>query len=255
MAQKDNILEELKELNSGLGLAAQQNVYSVPDGYFDGLITRVMNRIKAMEAGNAVEEMGHLSPLLGRLSKQMPYVVPSNYFEGLATNVLTLVNNDEQSASEELRSISPLLGGLKKDLPYTVPQGYFENLTQKIVAKENKPVAKVVSLTNRKWFRYAAAAMVIGIVAITSFLIINARTDSPDKIFSRMEKDVKKMDETQKDNLVDFLDAGMTGEETAQVNNPAKTAEIKSLLQGISEEELKDFQEQTEDLEDVLTTD
>ena len=33
-----------------------------------------------------------------------------------------------------------------------------------------------------------------------------------------------------------------------------KSAEVKNLLQGISEDELKDFEEQTEDLGDVLMT-
>jgi hypothetical protein len=254
MAQKSNILQELTELNSSLTTAAQQNVYAVPDGYFDGLITRVLNRIKAMEAGNAAEEMGHLSPTLSGLSKQLPYTVPSNYFEGLAEKALATVSNDNQTAKEELETISPLLSGLKKNMPYAVPQGYFENLTQKIVAEENKPVAKVVSLTNRKWFRYAAAAMVIGIVAITAIFISN-RPKGAEKVMVQVKKDVKKMDVAQQDNLIDFLDAGMTGDETAQVDNDAKTAEIKTLLEGISEQELKDFQEQTEDLEEVLTTD
>jgi hypothetical protein len=254
MAQKDNILQELKELNSTLGVAAQQNVYSAPDGYFDGLIAQVFKRIKAMEAGNAAEEISHLSTTLSGLSRQMPYAVPSNYFEGLTEKTLMLVKSDDQTAKEELESISPLLGGLKKDVPFSVPQGYFENLVQKIVAEENKPAAKVISLTNRKWFRYAAAAMMIGIVAITGFLISNAPKGA-EKVMVEVKKDVKKMDEAQKDNLIDFLDAGMTGEETAQVNNPAKREEIKTLLQGISEEELKDFQQQTEDIEDMLTTD
>jgi uncharacterized membrane protein YgdD (TMEM256/DUF423 family) len=33
--------------------------------------------------------------------------------------------------------------------------------------KENKPAAKVVSITQRKWLRYAAAAMVIGILTFS----------------------------------------------------------------------------------------
>ena len=68
MTQKDHILQELKELNSSLVNLSQQNVYSVPVGYFDGLAAQVMKRIKALEAINAKEELNHLSPLLNSIS-------------------------------------------------------------------------------------------------------------------------------------------------------------------------------------------
>jgi hypothetical protein len=46
----------------------------------------------------------------------------------------------------------------------------------------------------------------------------------------------------------------MNGKETARINPDNKSNEVKDLLKGISDEELKDFQEQTEDIEDVLMT-
>lgn len=257
MTQKDNILQELKELNSSLA-GRHQNVYSVPDGYFEGLIAEVISRIKAMEAANAVEELGHLSPVLSAMSKEMPYSVPSNYFEGLAENAMAVTKSkDDLSAKEELETLSPLLCGLKKDLPYTVPQGYFENLTGRIIAEESKPVSrtKVISLTHRKWFRYAAAAVVAGLLIMAGLFYFDSKKLSGGRTLAKFTRDVKKMDETQKENLIDFIDAGMTGDETVQVNPGSKTDEIKDLLKGVSEEELKDFQEQTEDLEGVLITD
>jgi hypothetical protein len=261
MTQKDNILQELNELKSTLNLAARQNVYTAPAGYFDGLAAQVLSRIKAMEAADAAEELDHLSPVLKGMSKQIPYSVPSGYFEGLAENAIAAAKSTGlQTDKEELESISPLLSGLKKEMPYAVPQGYFESLTKNSIAEENKPVlstmrgAKVIPLTHRKWFRYAAAAVVAGLVAISGLLMFNTKEKTA-VILGKVEKDVKNMDETQKDNLADFIDAGMNGKETAQVNNAAKTSEIKSLLQGISEEELKAFEQQTEDLGEVLMTD
>ena len=62
------------------------------------------------------------------------------------------------------------------------------------------------------------------------------------------------MNDTQKDDLMDFIDAGMNGDETAQVNTDNKADEVKNLLKDVSDEELKDFQEQTEDVADVLMT-
>jgi hypothetical protein len=65
---------------------------------------------------------------------------------------------------------------------------------------------------------------------------------------------VKKLNETQKDNLIDFIDAGMNGNETAAVTQLKTTNDVKALLDGIPEQELRDFQEQTEDIQEVLLT-
>jgi hypothetical protein len=46
----------------------------------------------------------------------------------------------------------------------------------------------------------------------------------------------------------------MTGTETAQVSPDNQSTEIQKLLQDVSDEELKNFQEQSEDVEDVLMT-
>jgi hypothetical protein len=96
--------------------------------------------------------------------------------------------------------------------------------------------------------------VVAGLIAMTGLLIFNKK-EKTEIILAKVKKDVMKMDEVQKENLIDFIDAGMTGEETVQVNTSGKPDEIKDLLKGIPEEELKDFQQQTEDLEGVLITD
>jgi hypothetical protein len=255
MTQKDNILQELQELNSNL-INLQQNVYTVPAGYFDGLAEQVMSRIKAQEAKDAAEELSHLSPLLSKISKESSYSVPAGYFEGLAASVLNKIRegNDYQTAAEELESLSPMLSGLKKDLPYSVPAGYFDNLTEKTIAEENKPAAKVISFSSRKWIRYAAAAVVTGIIVLAGFLIFgnNGNGEPGSKIMAKISRDIKKMNTEQQDDLIDFIDAGMNGKETAQEKNTNKSAEIQDLLKGISDEELLDFQQQSEDIQAVL---
>lgn len=255
MTQKDNILQELKELNSSLAVITPLNSYSVPVGYFDGLAARVLNRIKAIEAENAKEEIAYLSPELSSIAKQMPYAVPHGYFETLAENALQSLQerNYYKAAKEETESLSPLLAGLKKEMPYSVPVGYFENLGKNISKEENKAAAKVISITSRKWFRYAAAAVVTGIIIMTGVLLTgNDKKELGGKALAKFTQDVKKMDDVQKDNLIDFID--LNNKETAQVDIGNKTDEVKTLLQGISEEELNDFQEQTEDMGDVLMT-
>jgi hypothetical protein len=249
MAQKDNILQELNELNSNLANLGAENVYAVPAGYFEGLAERVLNRIKAMNADTAGEELGYLSPLLKDISKKMPYSVPADYFEGLNHALLNSFRNNNQTVKEELESLSPLLSGLKKEMPYSVPQGYFDNLANPVT----RPETKVVSMVHRKWFRYAAAAVITGVIIMAGFLIFNNGNSEPgSKPMADVKKDLNKLNDTQKDNLIDFLDPGFNGTETVSISPGGKSDDIKELLKGVSDEELKEFKQQTEDIEEVL---
>jgi Sec-independent protein translocase protein TatA len=255
MTQKDNILQELSELKSNLINLNRQNIYSVPDGYFEGLAENMLKRVKAEEIANVADELSNLSPLLSSLSREMPYCVPSGYFETLSDSVLKTITTNDLSAKDELAAISPLLSSLQKENLFSVPEGYFENLAQ-VKQKENiKPATKVVSLTSRTWFRFAAAAVVTGIIILAGLLFFNTEKEPGGKALAKFTRDVKKMDEQQKNDIIDFFDAGLDGKETAQVNPDAKKSkEVKELLEGISDEELRDFQEQTEAIEEVLMT-
>lgn len=246
MAIDKNISQELNELGSSLLNTNNQPVYTVPAGYFEGLVDQVLGRIKALEVDSATEELAHLSPLLSGIGKTMPYHVPAGYFEEVEERMLYAMMPD-QSANEELETLSPLLAGLNKQMPFEVPQGYFD--TVGIPANEAQQPAKVIGFTTRKWFRMAAAAVVVGLVAFSSLFIIN-KTTSKDPM-RVAERDIRKMDEAQKENIEDFLDAGLNGEESARLNAD-QTNEIQKLLAGISEEELKAFEQTSEDMEDIL---
>jgi hypothetical protein len=243
MNENNHIQIELAELNSYLAGTGREQVYTVPAGYFEDLAGLVLKRIKALETDNASDEIATLSPALKALKGMNPYAVPAGYFESLESSSLS---EDHLSSKEEIRQLSPLLNSIDRNGPYTVPAGYFEN---------NKPQTKgkVISMFQARWFRMAVAAMIAGVFVLTGFYIFNGRiTDkAPMAKFSR---DVKKMDDAQKDNLIDFIDAGLTGKEQAKNNADIKTNEIRDLLHDIPESELKDFQEQTEDINDVLMT-
>lgn len=268
MAQKDNILQELAELKSRLAGVAIQNIYTVPDGYFEGLPAQMLKIIKAIEAADSVEELSYLSPMLNSISKQMPFTVPQGYFEGLQEKIMDFIGEGsdnqeslEQTSKEELETLSPLLSGLKKQMsarpghsdgPFSVPRGYFESLTEKLIPAENKPAAKVISLTHRKWFRYAAAAVIAGVIAMAGFLYTNNKTtNNPAKALVKFEKnlnkEIKKTSDKELDEFIQqFSDAGLNGEEKAN-NQP--DSEVKELLKDVSETELKEFLEETADTE------
>ncbi len=283
MAQNNNILQELRELESSLVNMAVQNAYSVPEGYFEGLAAQVLNRIKAMEATTAMEELhllspavsalpkqipysapvgyfealaensmqlireiglsaaeetAGLSPLLNGLDKQMPYTVPQGYFNGIEERMLKAVTGAEQTAKEELESISPLLSGLKKDMPFNVPQGYFENMAAG--KPEEKQTAKVITLSSKKWFKYAAAAILVGVIATTSILLIKKDTIDPDKnSFAWIEKNTKKVSTDEIENFVKLTDETLGQKEV--LVNADKLVEVKDLIKDIPEKDIQDF--------------
>jgi len=245
MAQNNNILQELHELKSFLADKNIQNVYSVPVGYFDGFAVNILNRIKALEAKNSSEELNYLSPMLNTISKEMPYSVPAGYFETCAENLMQVVreHGDYQTPKEELESLSPLLSGLKKQMPFSIPNDYFENLnTQPFVLSNTRSETKVVSITSRKWLRYAAAAVVSGIIVLAGFLYVQ-KTNDPVRSFARFEKKLDKEIKTTSDKelaefVKQFTDAGLSGDEKAQ-NSPKE--EVKNILEDVSDSELKDF--------------
>ncbi len=248
MTRKENILNELNELKSMLVTVNPENIYAVPAGYFEGLAELVLNRIKAMEAINAAEELSYLSPSLKNISRQMPYDVPAGYFEGLAEKTIRKVheNNVNQSSKEELETLSPLLSGLKKTMPYSIPEGYFENLAE----KRNKPVTKVVSFTHRSWFRYAAAAVVTGVVVLSGLIILNTRksVDPVKQPYAWVKKSIKEVDKAVIEDFVTLADEEYVARD-AVASGPVKPEEIKELMKDVSDKEIQDFLDETAGLE------
>jgi hypothetical protein len=245
MTQKDNILQELRDLHSSLVNAASQNIYQVPAGYFDGLAEQVLRRIKALEAVNAAEELNHLSPLLNSISKKMPYSVPSNFFDGLAESITGSVINEHQTPAEELETLSPLLSGLKKEMPYSVPMGYFETINTTTVIQ---PPAKVISITKQSWFRYAAAAVVTGFIIMAGFLVFNKQgnIDPKEKSFAWVEKSLNKVSTDDIDKFVELADEEAPVIASADASNEIKDKnEIKELIKDVSDKDLQDFLDET----------
>jgi hypothetical protein len=224
--------------------------YSVPAGYFEGLVAQVLNRIKAMEAQTATGELGYLSPVLSKLSRQLPYTVPAGYFEGLSEKALQIISAEkaELSAKEELETISPFLSGLKKEMPFSVPPGYFENIVAAVNKETAKPEVKVISIASRKWFRYAVAAVVVGVIATAGLLFINRDKVTADKdSYAWVKKNIKKV---STENLEEFV--GLSDDEKAIASVDTKIEqEVKDLVKDIPENEIQSLLNDTKILDDT----
>jgi len=214
--------------------ASRQNPYSVPVGYFDNLVDTILNKIKAAEGGSAKEELEFLSPLLGKLNKSNPYTLPAGYFEELPGNITEGAKAIEL-VNEELENLSELMSSLKTKKTYQAPQNYFAGLAEEILVKaKQQQSAKVISMNvGRKMLRYAAAAMVTGIIVIAGWFVMKPGTDP-----------LKNISDTELQEYVenqDGLDNSDSNEEFFELD----AADVKDMLADVSDEELQQYVEQT----------
>lgn len=239
MTNRNTILNELQDLGSTIAKISPQNLYEVPDGYFEGLANQILNRIKALEASSANEELEFLSQVLSGIPKENPFTVPDSYFENLSERLMQGIREhaDYQTSDEEISSLSPLLSSISKKSPYNVPAGYFDNLNTIV---ENKKEAKVISITSRKWYRVAVAAVIVGVVAIGGLLFINPKQIDPNKNPQAwVKKNVNK--NVSQEQLADFVALTKGNENNKDLNDNLKTDEIKELMIGVSEKEIQEF--------------
>jgi hypothetical protein len=244
MTKRDTILQELKELGSRLGdVGFQHNPYQVPPGYFDGLAGGIMKRIKALESTDAAEELEILSPLLSSISRKMPHSVPPGYFDELGKKLeQSAPSAGDEIAGQETEELSPLLNSLRGKTTYTVPAGYFENFPATVTNKVSGREAKVISFTQRKWFRYAAAAIVIGFVATLGFIWQGQKDVDPgNKSYTWVKKNLKKV---STDEISEFVELA-----TAETNDVVKLdtkKELSNLLKDVSDKEIQEFLNETQ---------
>ena len=184
MQRNLTILNELKELGSPLAEIAPVNVFTVPDGYFDAFAPAVLLNIHRQESNIPAMDVpaGYFDSLAGNIMNRikaetaidqdpvfMPelkkinvFTVPQGYFDTLATETVSRIDTVN----------TEFLADVKNKTVFEVPQGYFEQLSGSILQKvkaEQQP-AKVISMGNRpSVFKYAAAAVITGILGLTLF--------------------------------------------------------------------------------------
>lgn len=154
MTPKNNILNELKELNVSLPVVSMPDM-SLPQNYFDTLGNEITAEIKTNE-------------FLSSLSSVIPYEVPDGYFEGLNTEILAQVH------------IAHFLDSLPKQTPFHKPADYFETLSDVVVTKSVK-VNRINPLRATRTFygKMAVAASLFVLLAI-GFLLMT-QTSAPKK--------------------------------------------------------------------------
>ncbi len=233
MWKKDNIEIELKEMAPALvGLSSQQ-VYSVPTFYFSALPEIVMDRVK-------------LEVLHTTSSIQPTYQAPEGYFDNLAAQImskvkLTAVPGNE--VEEELKSIAPALVGLSKQPTYGVPEGYFANIN--IATSPVKHVQVVSMFSRTRVLRYLAAAVVVAVLAISSYLYLG-KTPEASIAAAPVVNVPAAVEKLSEQEISDYLQAhSSTADiEVNAFNLPDTEADFDELIKELPDDELQQFLKQ-----------
>jgi hypothetical protein len=158
----------------------KRNLQQVPAGYFDTLSDSILAKVRAAYPESAEEELHKLSSLLYSLRKKNVFSVPQNYFELFSEEISGKIKfSYSENAEDELRRLSPMLYALKGDNIFSVPGNYFESLVENIVEKVRPQPAKIFTMKKRSsWLKYAVAAVVTGVIAVSSLQIFNSSSDA-----------------------------------------------------------------------------
>lgn len=241
MSNQKNIQDELKNLESGLPFI-NNPVFSVPNGYFEGLASSVLAKVKASEASAAQVELAELSPLLAGIPRAMPYSVPLFYFEENASFIPEFSQNPQLS----------LLDSIGKNVPYKIPEGYFDTLPEVIKSKVAEPLTKVVPLFARKWVRMAVAAVVGGALFAGGYQyfsetpLVSLAKNSVDTTQNlvagnapAIEQEIKKTSTKELDEFI--RNVGINVKTQKAIKASAEKDSVKALLEDVSDTEMESF--------------
>ena len=219
----------------------QPGPFEVPAGYFEGLADTLLSRIRAEQSVSPVSaQEDPVYPVLSSIGKNMPYQVPAGYFDTLPEQLAAGI-----PAEEDLEAVV-LAPGLR-DLPsYQVPPGYFEGFASSVVSRIQiqSPAGRVVTMQkSRNWFRYAAAASVIGLIGLSSLLFLHKKyaTSSNDPI--------ENLSKVSDQEIINYLENQSTPAISAEGNLSVASADIsetesKELFNDVPDEDLQQYAEQ-----------
>lgn len=154
MNSDHSIQIELKELNSILAGVQKENIYSVPDGYFESTITDIVRSVG-----------------LGKIHISANATVPDGYFEGLADEIMGRIKSSSENTAEN----ADLLSQVRHINPYQVPPQYFDRLADHILRRLALPSKVIVMRKRSAFFNYAAAAVITGLLGLSVMSIVDNR--------------------------------------------------------------------------------
>jgi len=217
MSSANDIIQELRGLESKLADAPRTMPYEVPAGYFDALSAATLEAIKAEQAAE---------PVLS-LPKTVPYEVPTGYFEGLVNSVMAEVQE-------------PSLPMVKETI-FAVPAGYFENLPAQVIARakqeEKTPHApKIIAFPVWKTVTRAAAAILVIGIGFGSLRYLNSDTQISTEA---------QLAALPQDSINDYVQLHIDEYDADAIAGTLEQADVATLTNKLSTEEIENYLNET----------
>ena len=215
---------ETNELPDELANIRYINAYTAPAGYFEGLADDVISKVNLPLATN--------TPLS---------VPPANYFDNLADTILFKIKSSvpQSEVQKELEELEPFLASISRTNVYQVPQRYFDSFGVSVPAKkEETPVVKM--RRPAAWITYTAAAVIMGIIAVSAVFFIKERGNDGDS-----EKYSEVLAKVSDNDLSDYLNNTVSDADFAvpqyddKMNNSEGLYQI--LLNNVTDSEIQDY--------------
>jgi len=210
---------------------SRQMPMSIPGGYFDGLADSILGKIKASETNEAGDPQ---SELLSSIGKHMPFSVPAGYFEKLEQDIASVYWNE---------AAPTVLTVINRKNPFMVPDGYFQQFPSQ-VARKIRPVKKEAAVYPidfvKKVYRYAAAAIIIGIISVAG-LMYWKNDPSPSAVAGNSPVDINSISIDELQNYVSGQELIETENLFIATNNDLDAGDLKEFLDDMPEETLQKY--------------
>lgn len=216
------IEQELYQAAPTLAKADKNNVFIVQDNYFNLLSDRILERIIA-------------TSVYSLASSETVFSTPENYFSKLPGQLMARIKElDNTSVSGEIEALSPLLASLKNQNVFTVDPRYFNGFT--VDTKPEAPVVKM-QIFNRFW-KYAAAAAITGVIAISALLVENYNVKPVNgsvatelrlaQTFTNSAQLDNAINDLSADDIINYLNQSSTADDESDLANSVLDKELPS---------------------------
>jgi len=279
MDNKHTILAELYKIGPELAKIGKCNPYDSPaQSYFDGLAARMLGIVKSEkntdlsiidtahdESGlfsGVTDELNAISPLLAGLSKKNPYSIPAGYFQELPSGIIegakAIDAVNEEIGLEKFTALDPDLSfsgldNIRRINVYAVPDLYFNEFPEKMQSRVGrKEPAKLVSMGfSRKLFRYAAAAVVSGLLLAGALFYMTGKSSPNITLAANQQaKDsvtgINKVSETEMVNYLKYEPSSVPDVTFASTGDMTSD-DLLEMLSDVSDESLQHYLAQYSD--------
>jgi len=207
--------------------------YLVPKNYFEKLPFNVLTKIK---------------------SKEIIYNIPNNYFDNTYLEIINKINlnADITEVAEELNSIAPLLNTINKSSIYEVPENYFEAISIKPLGQKTKIKALNFSY---KWVKYAAAAVITGIIAVNALFMNTDKqmlVQHKNSININIEKSILNVSDNDLSKELGTEETAIAGVDDVSLLPFQNITNTKDEIQYISDEEIENYMKENKSPSDNI---